>query len=204
MVVKDFLKDTGWDWKGLSFELPLDIKMLIQATPIVITSRGCDKIAWADSLQGNFNLKSAYRIAMGHEESPKFSASWIWKANTLPRVKTFLWMCAHNSIGVRSCLMRRGACEEAMCPICQEAEESILHALRDCPWAEAVWNHLGRVEVDQEFWRSELLVWLSRNGNHRSTSATMNPPWNTLFSFAVWNIWKSRNNFIFQRKRLNQ
>ena len=95
-------------------------------------------------------------------------------------------------------------CEEAVCPICQEAEESILHALRDCPWAKAVWNHLGRVEVDQEFWRSELLVWLSRNGNHRSTSATMNPPWKTLFSFAVWNIWKSRNNFIFQRKRLNQ
>lgn len=32
----------------------------------------------------------------------------------------------------------------------------------------------------------------------------MNPPWKTLFSFAVWNIWKSRNNFVFQRKRLNQ
>ena len=48
------------------------------------------------------------------------------------------------------------------------------------------------------------MVWLSRNGNHRSTSANMNPPWNTLFSFAIWNIWKSRNNFIFQRKRLNQ
>ena len=47
--------------------------------------------------------------------------------------------------------MRRGVCEEAVCPICQEAEESILHALRDCPWAKAVWTHLGRVEVDQLF-----------------------------------------------------
>ena len=138
LVIKDFLKDTGWDWNGLSVELPLDIKLLIQATPIAITSRGCDKIAWADSPQGTFNLSSAYRIAMGHEESPSFSASWIWKANTLPRIKTFLWMCTHNSIGVRSCLMRRGVCEEVMCPICQEVEESILHALRDCPWAKAV------------------------------------------------------------------
>ena len=138
LVIKDFLKDTGWDWNGLSVEFPLDIKLLIQATPIAITSRGCDKIAWADSPQGTFNLSSAYRIAMGHEESPSFSASWIWKANTLPRIKTFLWMCTHNSIGVRSCLMRRGVCEEVMCPICQEVEESILHALRDCPWAKAV------------------------------------------------------------------
>ena len=112
--------------------------MLIKATPIAMTSRGCDKITWADSPQGTFNLKSGYRIAMGHEEVPKFSASWLWKANTLPRIKTFIWMCAHNSIGVRSCLMRRGVCAEAMCPICQEVEESILHALRDCPWAKAV------------------------------------------------------------------
>ena len=114
-------------------ELPLGIKMLIQATPIAITSKGCDKIAWADSPQGVFSLRNAYRIAMGHEESSTFSASWIWKANTLPRIKTFLWMCAYNSIKVRSCLIRRGVCEEAVCPICQEAEESILHALPDCP-----------------------------------------------------------------------
>ena len=100
--------------------------------------------------------------------------------------------------------MRRGVCEEAVCPICQEVEESILHALHDCPWAKVVWNHLGRVEVDQEFWRSELLDWLSRNGNQRSTLVIMNPPWKTLFSFTIWNIWKSRNNFVFQRKRLNQ
>ena len=198
------MKDTGWDWNGLSVELPLDIQMLIKATPIAMTSRGCDKITWADSFQGTFNLKSAYRIAMGHEEVPKFSASWLWKANTLPRIKTFIWMCAHNCIGVRSCLMRRGVCAEAMCPICQEAEESILHALRDCPWAKAVWNRLGRLEVDQVFWNSELLDWLSRNGNKRSTSVTLKPPWEILFLFTVWNIWKSRNNFVFQRKRLNQ
>ena len=29
--------------------------------------------------------------------------------------------------------MRRAVCEEAVCLICQEAEESILHALPDCP-----------------------------------------------------------------------
>ena len=112
--------------------------MLIQATPIAMTSKGCDKIAWADSPQGIFSLRNAYRIAMGHEESSTFSASWICKANTLPRIKTFLWMCAYNSIKVRSCLIRRGVCEEAVCPICQEAEESILHALPDYPWAKAV------------------------------------------------------------------
>lgn len=47
--------------------------------------------------------------------------------------------------------MKRGVCEDALCFICQEAEESILHALRDCPWAKSMWTHLGRVEADQLF-----------------------------------------------------
>ncbi|KAK9986020.1 hypothetical protein SO802_030971 [Lithocarpus litseifolius] len=161
-------------------------------------------------LKGFFNLKSAYRIAMGHDESPKspeFNAYWIWKANTLPRIKTFPWMCAHNSIGVRSCLMKRGVCEEDLCPICQEASESILHALRDCPWVKLVWTKLGITKANQMFWNSGLLDWLHWNGNHTSMVATTNLPvslsWKINFPFAVWNIWKSKNYFDFQRKRLN-
>ena len=29
----------GWDWNRLSFELPLDVKMMIQAIPFAMTSR---------------------------------------------------------------------------------------------------------------------------------------------------------------------
>ena len=73
------------------------------------------------------------------------------KQTPFQEFKHFFGCVLTIGIGVRSYLMRRGVCEEAVCPICQEAEESILHALRDCPWAKAVWTHLGRVEVDQLF-----------------------------------------------------
>ena len=166
--------------------------MLIQATPFVMTSRGRDKLAWADSPQGTFNLKSAYRIAMGHEENADFSAGWIWKANTLPRIKTFLWMCAHDSIRVRSCLMKRGVCVEDLCPICQEAPESVFHALRDCSWVKLMWSKLGITEANQVFWNSGLLDWLHWNGNHTdmgaNTSVAMRLSWKIRFPFAVWNI----------------
>ena len=67
MEVKATLLDMGYDWEKFPFELPLDIKWMIQAIPIVITSRGVEKLAWAGS---PFNLRSAYRIAMGIEDSP--------------------------------------------------------------------------------------------------------------------------------------
>ena len=68
---------------------------------------------------------------------------WIWKLNTLPRVKTFLWMCAHGSIGVKACLVRRGVVNEESCPICKRTSKSILHALRDCHKVKEVWEQLG-------------------------------------------------------------
>jgi len=82
--------------------------MLIQATPIAFTCRGVDKLAWADSPKGTFELRSAYKIAMGIVDDSPFLAEWLWKANTLPRIKTFLWMCANNSIRVKVCLEKRG------------------------------------------------------------------------------------------------
>lgn len=80
--------------------------------------------------RGTFDLKSAYGIAMDKESN--VATDWIWELKTLSRIKTFLWMCSHGSIGVKECLVRRGVVEEDMCPICQKESESIVHALRDC------------------------------------------------------------------------
>ena len=29
------------------------------------------------------------------------------------------------------------------------------------------------------------------------------PPWKMIFSFAIWNVWKSRNNFAFNGRAQN-
>ena len=46
LEMKDFMLDTGWAWEKIPFELPHDIKMLIQATSTAFTRRGVDKLAW--------------------------------------------------------------------------------------------------------------------------------------------------------------
>ena len=63
----------------------------------------------------------------------------LWKAPTLPHIKTFIWQCAYNSIGVNEYLARRSVTEDMVedmvCLICRREDESILHALRDYLWA---------------------------------------------------------------------
>ena len=90
LEIKDIMSDMGWDWEKIPFELPQEIKMMIQATPTALTSRGSDRLSWEDSPKGTFDLKSAYKIAIGIKDTSPFSAKWIWKADTLPRIKTFL------------------------------------------------------------------------------------------------------------------
>ena len=140
---------------------------------------------------------------MGIMDDSPFAADWLWKVDTLPRIRTFLWMCAHNSIGVKVCLEKRGVVRDNTCPICQRGSETILHALRDCPHIKQVWNQLGITPLNHAFWRSDLQVWLSSNGRNNCRLLASNPPWRYIFPFAVWNIWKSRNRFVFSRLRRN-
>lgn len=87
---------------------------MIQATPIAMTGRGKDRLVWMENPRGVFDLKSAYSIVenFGPGLGPPFVAGWIWKAQTLPKIKTFLWRCDHESVGVKACLARIGMGDE--------------------------------------------------------------------------------------------
>lgn len=114
----------------------------------------------------------------------------LWKAPTLPHIKTFIWQCTHNSIGVKECLARRSVTEDMVCPchICRREDESILHALRDCPWAQAMWRQLGVQPSNHNFWMSNLHDWLDMNGRMNTNHLAGKPPWKVTFPFAIWNI----------------
>ena len=107
---------------------------MLQAIPISFQGRGSDRLAWVENPKGIFDLKSAYGIAMEDDTNFPFTANWIWKLATLPRIKVFfLWKCVHNSIGVKDFLVGREVGSDNQCAICQGGAETILHALRNYP-----------------------------------------------------------------------
>ena len=197
------MKDGIWDWGCLSYEVPQHIKYIIQATPCALTSTGGDRLAWSASAQGNFDLRSAYKIAMGELHDDEFPGKWIWKTDILPRIKTFVWQCYHNSIGVKECLVGRGMLGDDLCPLCGRFPETIIHALRDCKSVKPMWIQLGVRWADRRFWTEELREWLELNGNKGSCRVSCLSPWRTTFLFAIWLIWKSRNQVVFNGKAQN-
>lgn len=100
---------------------------------------------------GDFDLTSAYRLAMELGPPQPFHGSWVWSIKTLPRIQTFLWKCCHNNIGVKECLVARGMELETCCPLCHGDIESIEHALRSYPIIATVWNALGIINNNGAF-----------------------------------------------------
>ena len=57
--------------------------------------------------------------------------------------------------------------------------------------------------TNQGFWLTYLQDWLNVNGKIRTSYESGKPPWNVVYPFAAWNIWKSRNSVVFNRKSQN-
>ena len=113
----------------------------------------------------------------------------------------FIWRCMHNSIGVKECSAKRGIFLDLSCPLCLEQPESISHALRDCRLVKPVWQQLGFHSCNANFFSLDLNLWLT--SNCKSSHLVKGIPWHPLFSFAIWSLWKQRNQVVFNNKRVN-
>lgn len=99
--------------------------------------------------------------------------------------------------------MARGVHIEVNCPRCHREAESVIHALRDCPISKRIWQQLGRQVIDSFFSNQNLQEWLSSNAKFGQQFGLGHIPWYQVFLFAIWMIWKDRNQHVFRNKNLN-
>ncbi|XP_059436152.1 uncharacterized protein LOC132169081 [Corylus avellana] len=54
--------------------------------------------------------------------------------------KHFLWRACHEILPTKANLGAKKVTEDSYCPVCERAEETIYHALWECPAARDVWS----------------------------------------------------------------
>ena len=193
-----------WNLDKISFALPGNMVDKIHAIPIQSYGDKEDTLMWRFSLDGDFNMASAYKLAIAElPKPPPFSGCWLWGLDTLSKIKHFLWLCCHGSIPVKQVLKGRGINCTMECPLCHMQEESIIHALRDCLVARKFWLSIGVPQALGDFLNLDLLEWLRVNclcSNHIHANGF---PWCSQFPFAVWSLWKHRNMIVFDNSLPN-
>ncbi|KAL6566692.1 hypothetical protein OROMI_015096 [Orobanche minor] len=170
---------------------------------------GADIWSWFYSKDGQYNVKSGY--APGLTIKNRFTASssttngfrdiwrWIWNIDLPEKIKVFLWKCAKNILPVKANLTKRGVNVDPICPRCGENEETVQHALRDCPWSSFLWQisplrfggKLLQHGTHMTEWFSEVLKIQCKDSKR-------------LFGALLWTLWGARNKLIFDRKVLPQ
>ena len=79
-----------------------------------------------------------------------------------------------------------------LCPICSEADETILHALLSCSFATSVWNR-SRISMAGNTWDSlsawwrQMILWYDNTILEEVASI-------------AWGIWQARNKVVWKSK----
>jgi len=97
-----------------------------------------DQFKWKLTPSGSYSSKSAYSAFF--VGTIKFSL-WrrIWKSWAPLRCKFFIWLVVHNRCWTAGRLAKRGLPHPEVCPLCDQAEETISHLLVGCVFARQVW-----------------------------------------------------------------
>jgi hypothetical protein len=116
----------------------------------------------------------------------------IWSSKTLPKIKVFLWLLMIDRLNTRDIMSRKNWITDSgtECSLCPTASlETSAHLFLECEFAKSCWN------VINIHWPSNSSL---AEGFWDAKRSFQGPCFVEVFACAAWNIWKSRNDFIFQ------
>jgi hypothetical protein len=117
----------------------------------------------------------------------------IWKSRCTPRIKFFTWLVLVDRLNTKSMLQRRhlNIQDSPVCVMCTTGElETIEHLFFEWPFAQECWSMIG------VSWEASLQL-LDRLIQARSLHNI--PCFTEVALIAAWELWKVRNDKIFQR-----
>ncbi|KAL6546504.1 hypothetical protein OROMI_022225 [Orobanche minor] len=208
LVVRDLLLEDGctWDRDFILTSFSEENAKRILSIPISGRSNR-DVLSWAFSKNGLYSVKSGYELALNTKENHEASSSsrekekelwrWIWSIDLPEKIRIFLWKCAKRILPVKANIATRGVMVERCCERCEREDETVEHALRDCPWSNFFWrasplrfeDHLLTKHVHIADWLLEIAKLKCEESKK-------------LFGALIWGMWISRNQLVFNRKKI--
>ena len=208
MRVSDLINQNSKEWDEGTLDdyvhpgdIPLICSMAISST------HRHDTFCWEYTRNGQYTVKSGYWVAQNLlkpedekvilEPSITKLQAFSWKLKAPRKICHLIWQVITGRVAVTKNLVRRNMRCDNYCPRCGEAEESVTHAIFECPPALQAWSLSATptspgifpassvyTNMDYLFWRKKNIITLDQD---------MNPhPW------IIWYIWKARNDKLFR------
>ncbi|GKV31452.1 hypothetical protein SLEP1_g40137 [Rubroshorea leprosula] len=158
----DFFSSGDHAFELISYYLPDDISNRLKAIPLPIFNDREDSFAWKGTSRGTFTATSTYYLLKNPFTFAEKEWDWIWKLPTIPKIQHFFCLLAHQRLKCFSFLHHLSIASTAMCPRCQDEEETVEHLIRLCPSSTLKTNVLN-IPWNTLFCFAIWGVWLQHN-----------------------------------------
>ncbi|KAL5808022.1 hypothetical protein ACOSQ3_028713 [Xanthoceras sorbifolium] len=154
-----------------------------------------DSLIWHFDKNGEYSVKSGYRVAAQEKLSLSGSSSspdskwWLalWNLNIPPKIKIFIWRVCHNAIPSLCNLCSRKIVVDPCCSRCGDAPESSAHALFWCSSVRPIWESTvfwDVLNLQRYISCFDLILWVFV----RAKAAEFEE-----FCMILWGVWSERN-----------
>ncbi|XP_057432959.1 uncharacterized protein LOC130725784 [Lotus japonicus] len=191
-----------WNTTPLLHCLPAAVIAEILSMPPPAPSIGSDQVYWGLTSDGRFTSKSAYDAfdPVGvHNQNLDWRKLWRWKGPF--KVTHFLWRLANDGLWVNHKRWQSRMTGSAICPLCEEGDETGVHLFRDCSQVKPLWLQVADVNYFPRFFQLSLQKWV-----HGFLDASFTTSGSSVvldFGFLLWAIWKARVDVVFNGATFN-
>ncbi|KAA3467043.1 reverse transcriptase [Gossypium australe] len=178
-------------WRLITYKDTLCYRVILDATI------GALKTWLVPQPHGYFTSKSAYswlilnKVGYGPH---RFFWRNIWKLQTLPKIRIFCWRIGHEILPTYKKIAAIRKEFKTDCPRCGAGEETLLHALKDCPIAREILVMGG---IDSSLLEGNFTQCIDRI---EEVMRVLDIKAISDFITTLWNSWNNRNNYIFRGK----
>jgi hypothetical protein len=156
-----------------------------------------DRHVWRHEASELFSSKSCYNVLLfGSTVFEPWKRLWKTWA---PKCKFFLWLAIRNKCWTADRLQLRGMPHPDVCPMCDQAQETIQHLLTACIFARQFWHtilaaiglgHLTPTADEENFadWWGKASLRVVK---------TRQKGLNSLIILGAWCLWLQRNRAVF-------
>lgn len=183
----DWVKYGYWDLARISKLLPREVTQRLIAILPPLQGAGCDIMVWNGNANGNFTLKSAYFMIeklIPDLYDPVFKLIWKWKG--VEKIHLFIWISIHNRLPTNSWRSSWAGCS-SLCQWCQDANEDVIHILRDCTYAKSMWRKLFPRSYYSNFFAANLSDWFTFNLKLKFGS-NFSYKWSLIWGIGIWKL----------------
>lgn len=155
-----------------------------------------DSWYWSHEKMGHYSVKSAYvrlQELRGTSNTLDSSGFWrkLWQLKIPSKVKNFLWRAVTNCLPTKDLLRVRSVQVNALCSTCNLLDESVLHALVSCSFADACYQLTEFISPQGTF--SSFSEWLQQLFSQKVKSEI------EALVMVCWLIWKNRNDIVWKQ-----